>query len=177
MSYIQLIIMAISLSMDAFSLAIAYGTILPTKKVKLFLSSTVGLFHYFMPLLGSLIGTFIISNIISDPDILVTIIFFVLSIEMIISLKDSKDKKTFKTYFDALLFAFSVSLDSFSIGIALGTHHDNIYIAGLFFSTFSAFFTYLGLNIGNKLSLTYGKIANIIGSLLLFILALVHLFT
>ena len=47
---------AIGLSMDAFSLAIAYGTNNIEKKKILILSISVGLFHFFMPVLGSLIG-------------------------------------------------------------------------------------------------------------------------
>ena len=42
-------VMAIGLSMDAFSLALAYGTTkIPINK-KVLLSITVGIFHFFMP--------------------------------------------------------------------------------------------------------------------------------
>ena len=47
---ITIIMVAIGLSMDAFSLAILYGTLSFDKKKSLTLSGSVGVFHFFMPL-------------------------------------------------------------------------------------------------------------------------------
>ena len=177
MSIITLIILGISLSLDAFSLSIIYGTFIYSKKIKLLLSLTVGIFHFIMPLLGSYIGSFIIYNFISDPDILVAIIFTVLSIEMLLSIKDlDQNTKEFKNILEALFFAFSVSIDSFTVGIALGSGEENVVTAGLIFAFLSGLFTFCGLNIGTKLSLKFGKLANVIGSILLLILAIAHFF-
>ena len=74
--------------MDAFSLSIVYGTLNLSKKIKNYLSVTVGIFHFIMPLLGSLLGLFIVNHIISNPDILVAIIFTILSIEMLFNIKE-----------------------------------------------------------------------------------------
>ena len=145
--------------MDAFSLSIVYGTLNLSNKIKNFLSITVGIFHFIMPLLGSILGLFIIHHIISNPDILVGIIFTILSIEMLFNIK-----------------GFSVSIDSLSVGIALGTHNENIILAGTLFAITSFTFTLVGLNIGKFLTLKFGKIANVIGSVLLFILALSYFF-
>ncbi len=177
MKFLELIIIAIGLSMDAFSLAIIYGTLNLSNRIKNFLSLTVGIFHFVMPIIGSLIGNFVVNNIISNPDTLVAIIFAILSIEMLLNIKDLDNvKKSFKSFLDAFLFGFSVSIDSFSVGIALGTHKQNIILAGMIFSLASFIFTFLGLHIGNFLTSKFGKIANIIGSILLFILALSYFF-
>lgn len=163
--------------MDAFSLSIVYGTLNLSKKIKNFLSVTVGIFHFIMPLLGSLLGLFIVNHIISNPDILVAIIFTILSIEMLFNIKElDEEKKDFKNLVNASIFGFSVSIDSFSVGIALGTHNENIYLAGTLFAITSFIFTLVGLNIGKFLTLKFGKIANIIGSILLLILALTYFF-
>ncbi len=159
--------------MDAFSLSIVYGTTLLSNKIKNFLSITVGIFHFIMPLLGSILGLFIVHHIISNPDILVGIIFTVLSIEMLLNIKElDEEKKDFKNLLNAFLFGFSVSIDSFSVGIALGTHNENIILAGTIFATTSFIFTFMGLNIGKLLTSKFGKIANIIGSILLLLLAI-----
>ena len=163
--------------MDAFSLSIVYGTLNLSKKIKNFLSVTVGIFHFIMPLLGSLLGLFIVNHIISNPDILVAIIFTILSIEMLFNIKElDEEKKDFKNLVNAFIFGFSVSIDSFSVGIALGTHNENIYLAGTLFAITSFIFTLVGLNIRKFLTLKFGKIANIIGSILLLILALTYFF-
>ena len=48
MNIILIFIIAISLSMDAFSLALAYGTISLSKKEINILSIVVGIYHFFM---------------------------------------------------------------------------------------------------------------------------------
>ena len=53
------ILMAISLSMDAFSLSLVYGTFGIDKKNKILLSLIVGCFHFVMPLFGMFIGDLI----------------------------------------------------------------------------------------------------------------------
>ena len=163
--------------MDAFSLSIVYGTLNLSKKIKNFLSVTVGIFHFIMPLLGSILGLFIVNHIISNPDILVGIIFTILSIEMLFNIKElDEEKKDFKNLVNAFIFGFSVSIDSFSVGIALGTHNENIYLAGTLCSITTFIFALVGVNISKFVTLKFGKIANIIGSILLLILALTYFF-
>ena len=55
------LMIALSLSMDAFSLALAYGTLEMNKSDRNLLSIIVGMFHYFMPLFGMFIGNIILS--------------------------------------------------------------------------------------------------------------------
>ena len=64
MKIITIILIAISLSMDAFSLALIYGTQGIPKKHKLLLATIVGLYHLIMPLIGLTIGKYIENRII-----------------------------------------------------------------------------------------------------------------
>ncbi len=177
MELVQMIIIGISLSMDAFSLSLVYGTLNLEKKMLRFLSVVVGIFHFFMPLLGSMIGEFVVHNFIPEPNKLVGIIFIILSIQMLLNIKELETTKaTMKSIAQAFLFGFSVSLDSFSVGIGLGARGENMVLCGLVFSLCSAVFTYSGLNLGKKLTLKFGKIANIVGSLMLLILGIEYFF-
>ena len=95
---------------------------------------------------------------------------------MLFGIKDLNNNKTSITgIYQALLFAFSVSIDSFSMGIGLGLHEENIILCGLLFSIFSFLFTKLGLDFGRKLTIKFGKIANIVGSIILLILGIKYL--
>ena len=87
MSIILILLTAIGLSMDAFSLALIYGTLNMRSKINNIMSITVGIFHFFMPILGYTIGQIILNIIRINPNILVGIIFIILAIEMLISLK------------------------------------------------------------------------------------------
>ena len=172
----QLIIISISLSMDAFSLAIIYGTLGLDKKMTNLLSAMVGSFHFFMPILGNLIGLFLLESFLPNPDLLVGIIFTILASEMLLSLKDLDARKIkITSFYQALLFAFSVSIDSFSVGIGLGVHEENTVLCGLLFSIFSFLFTKIGLDCGKRLTIRFGKIANILGSIILLILGIKYL--
>ena len=51
-NYATIFLIAIALSMDAFSLSLAYGTLGLTKKEVNKLSVIVGIYHFFMPLIG-----------------------------------------------------------------------------------------------------------------------------
>ena len=81
---ILIFVIAISLSMDAFSLAIAYGTNNLEKKEINLLSIIVGLYHFFMPILGMLLGKFITNIVHIGGDLIVLLIFSFIGINMII---------------------------------------------------------------------------------------------
>ena len=75
MNIILIFIIAISLSMDAFSLALAYGTINLNGKEINILSIIVGIYHFFMPIVGMLIGSYITKFIHIGGDIIILVIF------------------------------------------------------------------------------------------------------
>lgn len=176
MSLWILFFIAIGLSMDAFSLALIYGTLNMKKKYHYLMSIFVGIFHFFMPLLGYMIGKVIFSLVPIPPKIVAGVIFIALAIEMLISLKKEEQVKILKNIFSILLFAFTVSIDSFSIGMGLGSLTDNIYIASLIFSLTSAIFTYGGVILGDILVKRYGNIATLIGSIILLFLGIHYIF-
>ncbi len=171
-----LFLIAIGLSMDAFSLALIYGTLNMEKKYHNLMSIFVGIFHFFMPLLGYLVGKFIFSFLPIPPEMIAGVIFIALAIEMILSLKKEEQLKIFENIFSICLFAFTVSIDSFSIGIGLGNLTENILLAGSIFSITSALFTYLGVKLGDILVKRFGNIATLLGGIILFILGIHYIF-
>ena len=125
MNIILIFIIAVSLSMDAFSLSLAYGTISMTKKEIRLLSIIVGIYHFFMPILGMLIGKFIFNIMHISGDLIVLIIFSFIGINMIIeSLKKEEKVKKMKLR-EMILFGLAVSIDSFSVGIGINNISNN----------------------------------------------------
>ncbi len=166
---------AIGLSMDAFSLAIAYGTNYIKKIKVVFLSILVGIFHYLMPSLGSVIGSKIVF-LISKSNYIISLVFFLLSYEMYKS-RNEEHNGNLTNFISLILFAFTVSIDSFSVGLALGIEKTNLKVAFLIFSLVSASFTYTGLTLGNYLSKKYGNKATYIGIIILILIAIKYLFS
>ena len=161
------ILIGIGLSMDAFSLSFSYGTLNINKKDRVILASLVGLFHFFMPLLGLFIGNIILKYIIIDLDILLAIIVSLIGIEIIISSIKKEDNTMLLSLLSFILFAFSVSIDSFSVGIGLKGINNNCLQVSIIFSLCSFIFTYIGLILGTKLSDLVGRYAKTIGGIIL----------
>lgn len=176
MDLITTLLIAVALSMDAFSLSILYGTIGLEKKKRIQLSIIVGMYHFIMPLLGLVCGKVIFKFIPIEPNILVGAIFLLLSIQMFLSLKNEEEPQELKNIFALLLFGFTVSIDSFSVGIALNTISKYLFLPPIIFSITSLTFTYLGTTIGKILNNNFGKKAIVLGSIILLLLSLYYLF-
>lgn len=175
MSLFVIFILAVGLSMDAFSLSLIYGTLNLKPKMQKLMSIMVGIFHFFMPLLGYQIGELILRFMKVKPDILVGIIFIILAIEMLLSLKKEEQVKMLTGMFSIILFAFTVSIDSFSIGIGFGVANVKMLLPCLIFSITSAVFTYMGVLLGKKLSDKFGSITTLIGAIILFVLGISYI--
>lgn len=168
-------LMAISLSMDAFSLALVYGTFGINRKNKIILSIIVGCFHFVMPLFGMFIGDLILSLFKFNTDILVTIILIFIGMQMVISsFKKEDDFKPLK-FSEFFMFGLAVSIDSFSLGITLPNMGVGTIISPIIFALISFLFTFIGLSIGNKIEKLLGKLATIIGGLILTIIGILFL--
>ena len=175
MEIIFIFIIAISLSMDAFSLSLAYGTINLSKKDINTVSIIVGIYHFFMPILGMIVGIHINNLINIGENIIIFIIFSVIGINMIIeSIKEQEKVKRMKLI-EMIFFGFAVSVDSFSIGIGINNISNNFLLCSIIFSITSFVFTYIGLVFGKKLNLLIGKIAPRIGGISLILLGLVYI--
>mgnify|MGYP005773004705 CR=1 FL=1 len=167
--------MAIGLSMDAFSLALAYGTTEISFNKKVLLSITVGIFHFIMPKLGAYLGTELLLEYIAKANYLVGIIFFILAVEMFVSRKDDKTG-SITNIISIIIFAFTVSIDSFSVGIALSLTTRDITTASFIFAITSFAFTFLGIHLGNKIAEKFESKASYIGMFILLFLGIKYLF-
>lgn len=175
MEVFLIIIIAISLSMDAFSLSLAYGTLNIKQKQIYSMGIIVGIFHFFMPLIGLLIGTTIFSIIKINSQIIVAIVLLVIGLEMIYETFKKEKPIKIMNFAEQILFAFAVSIDSLSLGITLNTITKNILLAITIFSLSSGFFTIIGLKIGKKIKQIIGKLATIIGGLALIIIGILYI--
>ena len=176
MKILTIVLIAISLSMDAFSLSLLYGTEGIKKKEKIILSLIVGIYHFIMPLIGLSLGSIIKSKIIFSSEILVGIILCLIAIEMLISSFKEKEEKFLLSFPGFLIFGLSVSVDSLTTGIGLPAITSKYILSCTIFSIISFIFTFLGLNLGNVLNQKYGKLSTIIGGTILLMLGMFYIF-
>ena len=169
------ILVGISLSMDAFSLSLAYGTINLDKRQKLILSLIVGTYHFVMPLIGLFFGSIIEKYIIINFNILVALIFVLIGINLIMSSFKEEKTSLLVGLVGYLTFGLSVSIDSLTTGIGLNAINNNYLQVSTIFAISSFIFTYLGLKLGNILNEKFGHYATITGGILLVILGIYYL--
>ena len=170
-SFITILLIGISLSMDAFSLSLAYGMIGMNNRDKLSLSTIVGIYHFFMPLIGLSLALLISNFKFINFNIIAIIILIYIGIDLILS--NFKEKTTVKNNY--LLFGLSVSIDSLSLGIGLKAITNNYLLAAIVFSICSFMFTYLGLMLGNTIAKKLEAYSRLFGGIMLIIIAIIML--
>lgn len=174
MQLITVLLIAISLSMDAFSLSLAYGTLNLNKKDIYIQSIIVGLYHFVMPIIGNYLGEKLMMILPISPNIIVFLVLFIIGLQMIMETfkEEEINKLNIK---EMILFGFAVSIDSLSIGIGLKAIYKNPLICSFIFMIMSFIFTYIGLNIGKKINDIIGKISTIIGGIILLLIGLFYI--
>lgn len=173
---VSILLIGISLSMDTFSLSLSIGSLDSNNKIINILPWFVGIFHFFMPLMGNLIGIKIISIFDIASNVILGLILIFLGINLAIHYFKDEEFSLKLNIVSMLMFAFSVSIDSFSVGIGINDLTQKYFIASIIFALCSASFTYLGIIIGKYCNKHIGKYAIILGILLLLILGITHLF-
>lgn len=153
--------------MDAFTLALSYGIYNISFKKAFITSSIVGLFHFFMPLLGNIIGKSIFEYTIIKPRYVLFIVFLILSIDMFLHFLEKERKIRKLTVFGMLFFAISVSFDSFSVGIGINYLFNNILLVVTTFCLISFIFTLFGFILGKKISSFAEKYSFLLGGSIL----------
>lgn len=173
---VSVLLIGISLSMDTFSLSLSVGTIVSQNKLIKFLPLLVGLFHFFMPLLGNIVGLAVIKLLDLASNVILGSVLIILGINLAIHYIKDEQANIKLSFLGLIIFALSVSIDSFSVGLGINDITNNYFLASIIFALCSSAFTYAGVIIGKYSSQLIGKYAIIIGILLLIILGLFHLF-
>ena len=179
MGFIELILLGVGLSMDAFAVSICKG--LGVKKAGLREMGICGLwfggFQALMPLIGFFLGS-LFQNAISAFDHWVACgLLAILGVNMLREAFSKEEEcencdKTadfsMKTMF---VMAVATSIDALAVGISLALAGDvNIWVAILLIGITSFLFSGLGVKIGNLFGARYEKKAEAAGGFILILL-------
>ena len=167
-----LLMIGISLSIDAFSVSTCLGLYNLTIKRILKTSLTVGIFHFIMPLIGFILSNQILKYLSINTNLVLGIILILISLQMLIEFIKPSKKEISLNKLGIFLFAFGVSLDSFSIGLGIKAITDNLLLSSTVFSICSFSFTFLGLSIGKYINKLFKKYSYLLGTILLLILGI-----
>ena len=171
-SFFTITLIGISLSMDAFSLALIYGIIGMKKEEKITLSIIVGLYHFIMPQIGITFGNLIDDLSFINLHIIASIILLYIGIDLIIS-NYKKEETITISLIGFIMFGLSVSIDSLTVGIGLKAITNRYILSSLIFSILSLLFTYIGLFLGTTIGKRVGNYAKTLGGIVLISIAII----
>lgn len=194
---IQIILLGVALSMDAFAISVTYGLVYQgiTKKRALFIALVFGVMQGLMPLIGYwlvelveiIVGATAGASAGNTMALIVTWLAFVLllfiggkmlfeGIKELRSKEENKEPKTFSIK-EVLLFGVATSIDALGSGVALHSGLSNngtvfLHISIIICITFAI--SLVGVLLGSKIEKLFkGKteITSIIGGCILILLA------
>ena len=177
MSLIELFILALGLSMDAFAVSICKG--LSMRKITLKNSGIVGLyfggFQAGMPLIGYFLGLQFKDYIMSVDHWIAFILLGYLGLKMIQEAlsKDDGDIESIQSEKEMLRFknmsvlAIATSIDALAVGITLAFLQVNIVPAVTFIGIVTFLLSMVGVKIGNVFGVKYKSKAEFAGGIIL----------
>ncbi|NSL52097.1 manganese efflux pump MntP [Calidifontibacillus erzurumensis] len=166
---IPLAIMAMALGMDAFSLGLGMGMLRLRLKQVFYIGITIGFFHVIMPLLGIVLGRYISYHFSGIATYIGGFLLLILGLQMVISsFKSENDTFVTPIGFGLIVFALTVSLDSFSVGLSLGIFGARTAVTIMLFGFFSMVLTWAGLLLGRKVQTWLGSYGEALGGSILF---------
>lgn len=180
MSVIEIVLLAISLSMDAFAVALCKG--LALKKINLKSCAIIGLwfgvFQGLMPIIGYFLGSTFSDKIASIDHWIAFILLALIGGNMIKEALD-KDEETvndslgFKTM---LVMAIATSIDALAVGVSFAFTDFKpdwfVYLAFILIGIITFTLSSIGVKIGNIFGTRYKTKAEFAGGLILILLGL-----
>ena len=179
MSFVEILLIGIGLSMDAFSVSICKG--LTTKQFSWKMALTCGLwfgfFQALMPVIGYFLGVQFEEFIQSVDHWIAFGLLYLIGLNMIYeAIKKKKDQPEhndgslgFKTM---LLLAVATSIDALAVGISFACIQVKIWMPVLVIGVTTFVFSFVGVKIGNAFGSRFEKSAGIVGGIILILIGL-----
>ncbi|HCC38149.1 MAG TPA: hypothetical protein DEQ14_11365 [Treponema sp.] len=177
MSILEIVLIAVGLSMDAFAVSITLGLSAQKPRLKEYLIPGIyfGFFQALMPLAGFFAGTFFAQKIQNLDHWIAFVLLSFIGGKMI---KDSfsKDEETSSAdqfhFVKMLLLAVATSIDALAVGVTFAFFDVNIFMA-IAITGFTTFFISIGgVKIGNIFGNKFKSKAEFLGGAVLIILGI-----
>ena len=175
MSYLDIILLAFALSVDACVVSFTYGLNFKENRIKhsLLLAGFTSVFQGLMPIVGYFLTSFVKNYIEPYTAIIVFLIFTYLGIKFIKDAFDNKKKNLCCLGFACLLLiGIATSIDAFSAGISLSLYGNKILKPALLITVVTFINSCLGFYLGGKLRFFPSKFIEIFAGIILILLGI-----
>ena len=183
MSILELFILAVGLSMDAFAVSICKGLAMKkiTFKKSLIVGLYFGLFQAGMPLAGYFLGSTFSEKISSIDHWVAFVLLALIGVSMIKESLQKDDEKEEAEDADLgfknmCLLAVATSIDALAVGVTFAFLKVSIISAVSFIGVITMILSMIGVKIGNIFGTKYKSKAEIFGGIILICMGLKILF-
>ena len=175
MTIVELLLIAVGLSMDAFAVAIGKG--LSVDKVRPSHAAITGVwfggFQALMPIVGYMLGHSF-QHVVSSIDHWIAFaLLLLIGLNMIRETLWADDKESHDSDFGPrkmFVMAVATSIDALAVGVTFAFLKVNIWKSVLLIGITTFIFSFCGVKIGNIFGSRYSKISEIAGGTILIIL-------
>ena len=176
MDYISIVLVAIALAMDAFSVSITKGFTQKnlTKMQFLWYGIFFGGFQALMPLIGYLCGNTISYLVSFIAPFIGFILLLIIGLNMIReSLSDDEEEITDNFSFkEVTVLAIATSIDAFAVGLTFAFLNTHPLVPSAIIGIVAFLFSIVGIFIGRKLGNILGDKFQIIGGIILILIGI-----
>ena len=168
---IEIVLIAIGLSMDAFAVSITSGTLV--KKMHLHhilrIALFFGLFQGIMPLIGWWGGSFFSERVSLYSDWIAFTLLVLIGGKMLKDAFSESDTASFNPLKVSILFSLAIatSIDALAVGITFSLLAITIWWAALIIGSITFCFSIVGVVLGQRIGEAFGNRVEIFGGLIL----------
>ena len=176
MGFVELFLLAVGLSMDAFAVSVCKGLSMKraTARAQLTCGVWFGGFQALMPLIGYFLGTLFIDAIQTFDHWIAFALLVIIGVNMLreaLSGEEEGDTDADLWVKTMFVMAVATSIDALAVGISLSMAGDvNILQAVLLIGITTFALSALGVKVGNLFGSRYEKRAEIVGGVILILL-------
>lgn len=172
MNFIEILLIALSMAMDAFAVCLGAGTTgqADGPRPRFRLAFHFGLFQFVMPVLGWLAGTTVAHYIQAfDHWVAFGLLAFVGGRMVWAGFHpgEGEKKNDPSRGWTMVLLSIAVSIDALAIGLSLALIGVFVWYPAIVIGVVTGLMSLLGLRIGNRLSRRFGNVMEIVGGLVL----------
>ena len=176
MGIAEILFMSVGLGMDAFAVSICKGLSMIKMKWKnaIVIALYFGIFQAMMPFIGYIIGTNFSEAVSSIDHWIAFILLSVIGINMIIETfkkEDSKEDSSI-SFSNMIILAIATSIDALAVGFTFAFLKVSILPAVVFIGVTTFVFSAAGVKIGSIFGANYHAKAELLGGVVLIIIAL-----
>ena len=171
----EILVIAIGLGLDAFSLAVAFGMCqkVCTLSTRFRLSLSFGLFQFFMPLIGFYTGLRVARFTESIDHWIVFAVLSLVGGRMIGEALTKDDKETvvdISRGFPLLVASVATSIDALAVGFSFALLKDGIVLPAIIIGLVASVMTFIGVTFGHRVGRKYVSKPGVVGGIVIIII-------